>query len=382
MRPALTKTFNVVQEIYRHAPNNLFADVILPAATWGEWVGGTYIQSERRVYVCDGTANPIPGTMPDMDMVIDKGRRIANEIGLDGDKIFPYKRMENGFYDPEDVFRDLVRASKGSDADLSGMLEVEERDGVSLYDQIRNRRGIQWPAPTYEIAKAGGAKRRYMGQENWEGKPYSEFRTDDGKLHIHLCEQSYEGREAINAELMKAGTVEGYYLIDHLDVLVKARDQALTPEIPDEEFRGRTADEIPKDKYPYWVGLGVVYEHFHTSKTIRSGTTRRLVPEMYIEMHPEDAKDLEVQDGEWVRVVTRRGFYEARASIGLDSKVKPARNTVPRGYMFSPWNLSVADSADPAKNRWLVNAVSHRAFDPVSGQADFKKLAGRIEKLT
>ena len=382
VRPALTKTFNVVQEIYRHAPNNLFADVILPAATWGEWVGGTYIQSERRFYVCDGTANPIAGTMPDMDMVIDKGRRIANELGLDGDKIFPYKRMANGFYDPEDVFRDVVLASKGSDADLTGMLEVEKRDGVGLYDQIRNHRGIQWPAPTYEIAKAGGAKRRFMGQEQWEGKPYGEFRTDDGKLHISMCEQSYEGREAINAELMKAGTVPGYYLIDHMDVLVKARDQALTPEIPDEKFRGLKASKIPKDKYPYWVGLGVVYEHFHTSKTIRAGTTRRLVPEMYIEMHPEDAKDLGVVDGEWVRVVTRRGFYEARASIGLDSKVKPARNTVPRGYMFSPWNLSVADSADPAKNRWLVNAVSHRAFDPVSGQVDFKKLAGRIEKMS
>ncbi|MCP3910263.1 MAG: molybdopterin-dependent oxidoreductase, partial [Actinomycetia bacterium] len=63
VRPALTKTFNVVQEIYRHAPNNLYADVILPAATWGEWVGGTYIQSERRIYVTDGTANPIEGTM-------------------------------------------------------------------------------------------------------------------------------------------------------------------------------------------------------------------------------------------------------------------------------------------------------------------------------
>jgi anaerobic selenocysteine-containing dehydrogenase len=80
-------------------------------------------------------------------------------------------------------------------------------------------------------------------------------------------------------------------------------------------------------------------------------------------------------------VITRRGEYEARASIGLDSKVKPARNTVPLGYMFSPWNLSVADSADPKKNKWLVNAVTHRAFDPVSGQADFKKCACRIEKV-
>lgn len=381
VRPALSKTFNVVQEIYRHAPNNLYADVILPAATWGEWVGGTYIQSERRFYVTDGTANPIPGTRPDIDMVIDKGIMIADRLGLDGKKIFPYERKENGFYDPEDIFRDLVLASKGSDADLTGMLEVEEKDGIGLYDQIRQHRGIQWPAPNYEIASKGGTKRRYMGQEGWKDKPYGEFRTGDGKLHIHLCEQNYEGREEITRQLSRAGTEEGFYLIDHLDLLVKARDNGLTPELPDFDFRGRKAAEIPKDKYPFWVGLGVVYEHFHTAKTIRSGTTRRLVPEMYVEMHPEDAQELGVEDGEWVRVVTRRGSYEARASVGLDSKVKPARNTVPRGYMFSPWNLSVADSADPEKNKWLVNGVSHRAFDPVSGQADFKKLAGRIEKI-
>ena len=382
VRPALSKTFNVVQEIYRHAPNNLYADVIFPAATWGEWVGGTYIQSERRFYVCDGTANPIPGTVPDMDMVIDKGRVIANELGLDGDKIFPYKKKENGFYDPEDVFRDIVIASKGSDADLTGMLEVEKRDGIGLYDQIRQHRGIQWPAPTYEIAKQGGTTRRYMEQEGWTKKPYGMFRTNDGKLHIHLCEQNYEGREEIIKEMSRAGTEEGYYITDHMDVLEKARDNGLTPELPDFDFLGKKAGDVPKDKYPFWVGLGVVYEHFHTAKTIRSGTTRRLVPEMYVEMHPDDAKELDVKDGEWVRVVTRRGNYEARASLGLDSVVKPARNTVPKGYVFSPWNLSVADSADPAKNKWLVNGVSHRAFDPVSGQVDFKKLAGRIEKIS
>lgn len=381
VRPALTKTFNVVQEIYRHAPNNLYADVILPAATWGEWVGGTYIQSERRFYVCDGTANPIPGTRPDIDMVIDKGIMIADLLGLDGKKIFPYERKAHGFYDPEDIFRDIVKASKGSDADISGMLEVEKRDGIGLYDQIRKHRGIQWPAPNYEIAAKGGTPRRYMSQEHWEGKPYGEFRTADGKLHIHLCEQNYQDREAITAQLMRLGVDPEFYAIDNLPLLEKARDNGLTPDLPDAEHRGKRWDQVPAGKYPYWIGLGVVYEHFHTAKTIRSGTTRRLVPEMYVEMHPDDAKALGVVDGEWVKVVTRRGHYEARASIGLDSKVKPARNTVPPGYMFSPWNLSVADSADPKKNRWLVNGVSSRAFDPVSGQVDFKKLAARIEKL-
>ena len=383
VRPALTRTFNVVQEIYRHAPNNLYADVILPASTWGEWVGGTYIQSERRFYVTDGTANPIPNTRPDMDMVIDKGILIANKLGLDGEAIFPYKRMANGFYDPEDVFRDFVKASKGSDADLTGMLEVEERDGTGLYDQIRQLRGIQWPAPTYEVAKAGGTTRRYMDQEDasWVEKPYGSFRHSDGLLHMHVCEQDYTNRKEITDKLMKIGVEPGMYAIDNIPLLEEARDKALTPELPDFEHLGTKAEDVPDGKFPFWLGLGVVYEHFHTAKTIRSGTTRRLVPEMYVEMHPDDAKELGVVDGEWVELETRRGTYQARVSVGLDSVVRPARNLVPKGYLFSPWNLSVADSADPAENKWLVNGVSHRAFDPVSGQVDFKKLAGRVNKL-
>ena len=86
----------------------------------------------------------------------------------------------------------------------------------------------------------------------------------------------------------------------------KARDLGLTPDMPDEEHRGKSWKAVPKDKYPYWFGLGVVYEHFHTAKSNRSPTTRRLAPQMYVEMHADDAKDLCTKDGEWVRVVTRR----------------------------------------------------------------------------
>ncbi len=381
-RPALTRTFTVAQEIYKNAPNNLYADVILPAATWGEWVGGTYIQSERRFYVTDGTANPIKGCRPDMDMVIDKGILIADKLGLDGKKIFPYKRKANGFYDPEEVFRDFCKASKGSDADMSGLLDVEKETGKSPYQQIRDLRGIQWPAPTAAIAKAGGVKRRYLNQEgDWADKPYGAFRHKDGKMHMHLCEQDYTDYKKVTDELAKAGVDKNYYMIDHYDTLIKARDDGLTPELPDKKYLGKKAGDVPANKFPFWWATGVVYEHFHTSKTIRAATTRKLVPEQYVEMHPDDAKDLGVKDGQWVRVVTLRGSLEARVSIGLDSTVKPARNLVPKGFLFTPWNLSVADSADPAKNKWLANGTTHRAFDPVSGQADFKKNKCRIEIL-
>lgn len=380
VRPALMKTFNVVQEIYRHAPNNLFADVIFPAATWGE-VSGVYISSERRINRCEKAAQAPTGCRPDMDMVIDKGKAIAKLLGMDGDKIFPWKRGKDGEYDAEEIFRDVVKASAGTDTDLTGMLEVEKLDGKGLYEQLHDLRGIQWPAPTYEIAKNGGSKRRYMMQEGvWKNKPYGYFRTNDGKVHMKLCQQDYSRREEITKKLMEFGSKEGLYTIDHIPLIKQARDMGLTPDIPDEKHRGTSWDKVPKDQYPYWLGLGVVYEHFHTAKSNRSPTTRRLVPEMYVEMHPDDAKDLGIEDGDKVNLVTRRGKFQAKAQVGTNSLVKPARNSVPRGYMFSPWNLSVADSADPKKNKWLVNGVSSRVWDPVSGQVDFKKLACRVEK--
>jgi len=381
VRPAISKTFNVVQEIYRHAPNNLYADVIFPAATWGE-VQGVYISSERRLNICDQGGTPPPGCRPDLDMVIDKGREIAHLLGLEADKIFPWKRGENGTYNAEEIFRDVVTASKGTDTDLTGLLEVEKIDGIGLYQQLRNLRGVQWPAPTYEIAKGGGTKRRYMMQEGqWENRPYGYFRTKDGKVHMKLCQQDYSNRKELTEKLMEFGHKEGVYTIDNIPLLTEARDKALTPDLPDDEHRDKAWDKVPEGKYPYWLGLGVVYEHFHTAKSNRSATTRRLVPEMYVEMHPEDAKVLGIEDGDKVRLTTRRGSFEARAQVGTNSIVKPARNSVPRGYLFSPWNLSVADSADPAKNKWLVNSTSSRVWDLVSGQVDFKKLACRVEKI-
>ena len=380
VRPALAKTFNVVQEIYRHAPNNLYADVIFPAATWGE-VNGVYISSERRINICEQGGIPPKGCRPDMDMVIDKGKEIAHLLGLDGEKIFPYKKNADGTYDAEEVLRDIIRASKGTDTDLTGILEVEKLDKISPYEQLKKLRGIQWPAPTYEIAKAGGTKRRFMLQEGWENRPYGYFRTKDGKVHFKLCKQDYSNRKELTAKLMEFGTKKDHYTIDHIDLLTEARDKGLTPDLPDEELRDKAWKDIPKDKFPYWLGLGVVYEHFHTAKSNRSPTTRRLVPEQYVEMHPEDAKVLGIKDGDKVRLVTRRGSYEGKAQVGTNSLVKPARNSVPRGYLFSPWNLSVADSADPKRNKWLVNGVSNRVWDLVSGQVDFKKLACRVEKV-
>lgn len=393
-RPALKKTFMVVTESYRHAPNLLYADIVLPAATFGE-KGGTYQNSERRIYVTDKAIDPPANTKPDLDIIITEGREVASRLGLDADKVFPYKKAtegpHKGNYDPEDVFRVILATSKGTSTDISGLLEIEQRDGISPYQSLRDKKGLFYPAPNYDIAIKGGFKRKYANQEKgWEDKPYGYFPHPDGRAKFKLCEQDYSRAREILAKVEDIGRDPKARITDHLDVLIEMRDNGLPGELPDFEGLELSLNEQQQqDKYPLWLNLGVVFEHFHTAKTIRSPTIQRLVPEMYVEINIDDAQLWDIDDGEWVRIVTPRidpdtgenCFYEARASIGTNSKVRPARNLVMPGQIFSPWNLSVADSADPRKNKWLVNGVSSRLFDPVSGQSDFKHLKARIEKM-
>ena len=351
--------------------------------------------SERRIYVTDKAAEPPQNTKPDLDIVIEEGRIVAARLGLDPDKVFPYKHAttgpHKGRYDPEDVFRVILAASKGTGSDISGLLEVEERDAISPYESLRETKGLFYPAPGYDIAIEGGFKRKYGNQEvGWDDKPYGYFPHADGRARFKLAEQDYSRAREIMAKVERIGRDPEAYVTDHMEVLEELRDNGLPPELPDFEAMTLPLEEIrEKDKFPLWLGLGVVFEHFHTAKTIRAPTTRRLVPEMYVELSPDDSDHWDIADGEWVRIVTPRidpetgehTFFEARTSIGTTSKVRPARNRVMSGQIFSPWNLSVADSADPKKNRWLVNGVSLRLFDPVSGQVDFKHLKARIEKI-
>ena len=254
---------------------------------------------------------------------------------------------------------------------------VEERFGVEVADRIITAAelpndGAYTSIGTYdhaELVRLVGALSNASG-------------VDVPALVATFGEYLFD-RLAVSHPTVLSEVRDAFTLFERLHTVIHAEVRKIYPaaELPDFEFSDKPGVLVPEDKYPFWLLLGVVYEHFHTAKSNRSPTTRRLVPEMYVEMHPEDAAELGIKDGDKVRVVTRRGQLEARAQVGTNSLVRPARNNVPRGYMFSPWNLSVADSADPKDNRWLVNGVSHRAFDPVSGQVDFKKLAARIEKL-
>ncbi len=65
-------------------------------------------------------------------------------------------------------------------------------------------------------------------------------------------------------------------------------------------------------------------------KTIRGATTRKLLPEQYVEMHLRDAKNYGIRDGDWVRVVTRRA-QKFNKNGSIRSREAVAKSTAANG---------------------------------------------------
>ena len=120
--------------------------------------------------------------------------------------------------------------------------------------------------------------------------------------------------------------------------------------------------EAPDKEYDLWLCTGRVLEHWHTgSMTRRVPELHRAVPEAVIYMHPEDAKARKLQQGNKVKVVSRRG----EIVLQVDTR---GRNKPPRGLVFIPF-------FDESK---LINKLTLDATCPLSKETDFKKCAVKV----
>ena len=123
--------------------------------------------------------------------------------------------------------------------------------------------------------------------------------------------------------------------------------------------------ESPNREYPFWLGTGAVLEQWGAgSMTQRIPTLHRAAPHAYAEVNRDDANQLGIQNGETVRLVSRRGALEIEARI--DYRSQPAR-----GQIFVP---SFDDSLP-------VNVLTLDTRCPLSGQPDAMSCAVRVERL-
>ncbi|HEX6106147.1 MAG TPA: formate dehydrogenase subunit alpha [Gemmatimonadales bacterium] len=123
-------------------------------------------------------------------------------------------------------------------------------------------------------------------------------------------------------------------------------------------------DELPSDEYPYILNTGRQMYHWHTGTMSRRSEgldAREPVP--IVEMHPADAIDLGVGEGDTVRVTSRRGTI--LIGVRISDRQAP-------GQIFIPMHFREA----------AANLLTNPQLDPYARIASFKISAVRIEPET
>jgi len=128
--------------------------------------------------------------------------------------------------------------------------------------------------------------------------------------------------------------------------------------------RHREPAEATNRKYPYTLLTGRgSYHHYHTGTMTRnSNRLIREYPEALLEIHREDAKSLNLRNGEKVELFSKRG--KVRIKIAVSDRVQS-------GTVFSSFHFFETP----------INELTIEAMDPKSKCPEFKVCAVNLQKV-
>jgi len=122
--------------------------------------------------------------------------------------------------------------------------------------------------------------------------------------------------------------------------------------------------ENPDEEYPLILTTGRSLFHYHTgTMTRRSSALDKHMPEAELEINPALAAKMDIQNGEKVKLSTRRGSLEIKANV---------TDILAENVVFMTFHFH-----ETAAN-WLTNADS---LDPVAKIPEYKVCAARIDKI-
>ena len=238
------------------------ADVVLPAAGWGE-KDGTFLNTSRRVQRTRKASEPAPGVEPDWKVVCN----IAQRMGLEG----------FDFLSAEEIWNE-VRA-----------LMPKFFGGISYY-RLDKLGGISWPCP----------------DEDHPGTPvlYADHKSmlPDGKFRM----------------------VPVLYVDDKEERAKAEADFRAKMKIPDDYPVGSGAlSEIPDEIYPCLFTTGRKVYHYHTGTMTRECRALEYgagAEGALIEVSPDIARERELTEGCYALVKNKRGQIAAKLRINPDLK--------------------------------------------------------------
>ena len=310
--------FVVVQDIFRTETAEL-ADVVLPAATWGEKTG-TFTNVDRTVHLSEKAVEPPGEAHADLDIFLDYARRMDFR-DRDGRPLIPWD-------DPEGAFEGWKACSAGRPCDYTGL----------TYEKLRGGSGIQWPCTPDRPA---GTERLYTDGVFHTDPDYCETYGQDLATGAEYTAEEYRARQPAGRAFLHAADYQ-------------------------------PSPEVTSDDYPLLLTTGRDVYQFHTrTKTGRAPELNAAEPEPWVELHPDDAEALGIADGDPVEVTSRRGAVRVPARIG----------GIRRGAVFIPFHYGYFD-VDPEKRvPRAANELTLTAWDPVSKQPIFKVAAVRVTPI-
>ncbi len=272
--------FLVVQDMYHSTESAQAADLVLPAAGWGE-KDGCFINSERRIGTIKAFRKAPGQALSDFRIF----RLIANAWGCSD--------MFAKWTTPEAAFKLLRNLTKDRPCDITGI------EGYEMIDKLG---GIQWPFPEgMDISRISNLQSRRLFEDGI-------YYNSGGKAKIHFSSPS--------------------------DM----------PEPVDFDF-----------PFLLLTGRGTSSQWHTQTRTAKSDILKKLYPQnIYLEIHPADARELRLKEGDPVTVRSRRGLLKAAAYLAP---------TMQRGQVFIPMHYPE------------VNQLTHSAFDPHSRQPNYKACA-------
>lgn len=246
--------FVVSQDLFLTETAQL-ADVVLPAATWGEKTG-TFTNADRTVHLSEKAVEPPGQARPDLDIFL------AYAAAMD------FRDKDGGplvsWNDPESAFEAWKRCSAGRPCDYTGL----------SYDKLRGASGIQWPC-TAEAPD--GTERLYADGITWAAPDVCETYGKDLVTGAAYAGTDYRSYNPGGKAMIRAAE----YLPPH---------------------------EEPNEDYPFQLTTGRTIYHFHTrTKTGRAPQLNAAAPDVWVEAAVEDAASLGLAEGDLVDVTTPRG---------------------------------------------------------------------------
>ena len=321
VRRALQRAeFVVVQEAFATAETCAYADLLLPATTWGEKTG-TVTNSERRISRVR-TAVPAPGeARHDWAIAVQFAHQLEARLRPGQPTLFPYT-TDHADQGAQAVWNEHRESTRGRDLDITGL----------SWTLLESAGPQQWPCPA--------------------------DLTDSGNDDNSATTLPTRTRDIGKARLYEDG------IFPTADGRARFAAHAWQPTAEQRESR-----------YPFSLTTGRLRDQWHGMT--RTGTLGRLfghVAEPCVQLHPHDMERRQLKNGDLVHVTSKRGSIvvpvQADATVGLS-----------QAFMAMHWGSEFLSGCSSTGERLAgVNALTTSAFCPTSKQPELKHAAVKVLK--